>query len=123
MDDAQGSLLDEDGTAACFDVEAEAINRATGIARSFDGTPDAWKADAFDAVFWCANRYEEFTTDEVIARLEALNTIDGVNLMGLGHVMQRSAKEGWIFNTERTRQTKISRRHRKLTVWGSLLLS
>lgn len=80
-----------------------------------------WKEAAIECVRTVARRYREFTTDEVLVELDKLPEKTH-NLSALGAVMRRADREGLIANTGQMRQTKIARRHRKLTVWRSKLV-
>lgn len=103
-----------------FSTAAE-VTAATnaGIEMAFDGAGTDWKATATAEVEYLSRTLDEFTTDEVIARLE-LHGAPPDNLMALGSIMRRAASAGWIENSGRRRRTKIKRRHRELTVWRSL---
>lgn len=91
--------------------------RQDGIDRSYEAADD-WKIEARQQVEWLARTVDDFTTDEVIGRLEQLDFVLPSNLMALGSVMQSAARDGVIRKTGETRRTKISRRHRDLTACG-----
>jgi hypothetical protein len=102
-----------------FDPQEVQRRTDAGIMQSYDAAPRAWKNRAYKHVLHLARTEDEFTTDEVIERLEA-DGEDLTNLMALGHVMKEAAKRGVIRNSGKRRKTKIPRRHRELTVWESL---
>lgn len=99
-----------------FDPAAVEAARQEGIDRSGDTAGDDWKSEAAAQVAFLARTTTDFTTDEVIARLEIVGHVPE-NLMALGAVMQSAARAGIIRKTGATRRTKIARRHRDLTVW------
>ncbi len=102
-----------------FDSDEVVRRTAQGIADSYDSADQDWRAFAFDQVEYLARTIDNFTTDEVIERLGQA-AVDAPNLMALGHVMRQSARNGVIYNTGTRRRTRIPRRHRELTVWGSV---
>lgn len=107
-------------TPTLFDPPTARQAMADGIQRADDNADELWKETALDGVQLLARRMDEFTTDELIAWLERCEE-DTHNKAALGPVMQRAARLGWIENTGRMVQSKIPRRHRKITVWRSLL--
>lgn len=100
-----------------FDATEAALARAEAIERSGRNAHPAWRAAAREAVRWCANRYLLFTSDEVIARLDATGAPPTHNLAALGPVFLEAARAGEIAKTGHQRSTRIARRHRDLTVW------
>lgn len=99
-----------------FDSEAVETARQDGIDRAGETAGDEWKREAAAQVAYLARTLDDFTTDEVIARLDAVGCVPD-NLMALGAVMQSAARAGVIRKTGEVRRTKIPRRHRDLTVW------
>jgi len=100
-----------------WDTHAQpAIDQAEGNAN-----PD-WKTIAEAAILLCAECCDTFTSDEVITTLRT-STVETHNLMALGGLFQKAARQGMIENTGQTRQTTLKERHRKLTVWRSLIRS
>jgi hypothetical protein len=100
-----------------FDPPADVeLARQAGIDQSGDTAGGDWKTEAAEQVRFLARTLDDFTTDEVIARLELLGVVPS-NLMALGAVMQSAARAGVIRKTGEVRRTKIARRHRDLTVW------
>jgi hypothetical protein len=79
-----------------------------------------WLRVATDCIRQSARDHDTFTSDEVI-RLLSAHTAHTHNLMALGPVFQKASQLGIIINTGKMKQTTIRIRHRKLTVWRSLL--
>lgn len=93
--------------------------REAGIATAGAHAAPAWRIAAEEAVRWCSAHLTTFTTDDVIVRLDALGAPRTHNLAALGPVMQGAARTGLIAKTGELRPTRISRRHRDLTVWAA----
>lgn len=98
-----------------FDDAAHA--RADGIGRADHNADRKWKADALDAVRWCAANYSEFTADQVWIRLDAVSGARTHEPSALGPVFMRAARLAYIEKTGYVRASTIARRHRDLTVW------
>ena len=96
------------------DAQQAAIERAD---RNAD---PAWKKAAWDCLCRVARRQSELTADDVLELLER-QSVRTHNLAALGPVFQRAARAGLIVNTDRMVQSRIPRRHRKITVWKSLV--
>ena len=79
-----------------------------------------WKQTATDCLLEVAKSKAEFTSDDVVEMLEQQDA-ETHNLSALGGVFQRAEKAGVISNTGDMVQTRIARRHRKLTLWKSKL--
>jgi len=89
------------------------------IDQSYGNANEDWRAAAIRCLRHAAKIHDEFTSDEVLVLLDA-ETVETHNLMALGGIFLRAKREGLIETTGKYRQTRISRRHRKLTVWKSL---
>lgn len=112
MTSTQGSLF--------ATPEAVAVATQAGIDTA-DGHADAaWKAEALRQVEYLARTMDQFTADEVWARL-ALFDVCTHEYSALGGVMRRAAGEGWIRSTRTYVRTKMPQRHRDVLVWDSLL--
>ena len=101
------------------DLFDAAAARDAGIAAADAGAPEAWKADAREAVEWCARMRLAFTADDVVRRLESLGQLDGANPAALGPVMLGVARDGVIAKTGRHVPSRIARRHRDLVEWSA----
>ena len=114
----QPMLFDEESATTptqTDDVRKAAIERA-------DQNADAlWKRAAADCLHQVAQQKFELTADDVLELLER-QLVQTHNLAALGPVFVRAAKQGWIQNTDRMVQSRIPRRHRKITVWKSLIV-
>lgn len=83
--------------------------------------PD-WKLAAAACIRHLAERKPEITADDVVEDLEQFfPSVTTHNLAALGPVFRNAAKSGVIRNTNRMVQSRIPRRHRKITVWKSLI--
>ena len=99
-----------------FDPPAVEAARQDGIDRAGNTAGDDWKTQAYEQVEWLARAYPDFTSDELIVRLELFD-ITPPNGMAMGAVFQKAARDGVIRKTGELRRTKIPTRHRDLTVW------
>lgn len=82
-----------------------------------DAHADAdWKEAAYRAVCEVADRLPDFTADDIWPLLERSGESTH-EASALGPVFLRAARAGLIEQTGEMRQTRLSRRHRKLTVW------
>lgn len=97
-----------------------AAARQAGIEKADDGASDEWKANAYEAIEWCAAHHGEFTADEVWARLEAVLAPGTHEPAAIGPVFLRAQRAGVIENTHTLRPTVNARRHRDLTVWRAI---
>ena len=78
--------------------------------------PDSFRERAREAIRWCAEHYQDFTTDQVWERFGYLP--EGFSLRALGPVMVSIAKEGVIVQTGRVRNTQMKNKHaRPLQIW------
>lgn len=93
--------------------------RDIAIARADEHAAPDWKTAARAAVRWCASHHATFTTDEVLARLDATGAPRTHNPSALGPVMLRAARDGLIAKTGDMRPSRLARRHRDLTVWAT----
>lgn len=95
-----------------FDVVEAAIATADRNAN-----PD-WKDAAARCIAFFAGQCREFTSDDVIERLEEHYPDAAThNMAALGPLFLRASRAGLIENTGRMIQSRIPRRHRKITVW------
>ncbi|MEL6104847.1 MAG: hypothetical protein AAFU85_02370 [Planctomycetota bacterium] len=90
------------------------------IDRADQNADSDWKETALRLLHSIARRKDEFTADDLVEALES-ESVETHNPSAIGPVFLRAKKEGWIESTDQMQQTRISRRHRKLTVWRSLL--
>ena len=111
--DCQPSERSADRALSGDDATQSAIERAD---RNADA---AWKRMAWECLCLVARRQPELTADDVLELLEH-QSVRTHNLAALGPVFQRAARAGLILNTDRMVQSRIPRRHRKITVWKSL---
>ena len=79
---------------------------------------EQWKEAAAECLRQVAETHAEFTADEVQHLLDE-REVTTHNPSALGPVFLAAARGGLIVNTNRMVQTKIPRRHRKVTVWKS----
>lgn len=101
------------------DPDGAARARADGIGQADAGADAQWKAQARDAIRYCALTCPDgFTADNVLRNL-ALIGAKTHNVPALGGVIQAAARDGEIEKTGQTRPSTIRRRHRDLTVWKS----
>lgn len=78
-----------------------------------------WRAAAVAALEYLRIYHDDFTTDDLIERLEERGGEMPPNLMLLGSVLQSAAHHGLIEKTGKVRRSRIPRRHRDLTIWRS----
>jgi hypothetical protein len=89
--------------------------RDEAIERCDKHADTAWKEAAFQAVVAVSRQLASFTADDV---WHHLGTTEGTHEpAAMGPVFLRAQKAGLIEATKEMRQTRFSRRHRKLTVW------
>lgn len=104
-------------------VQALETNWADDIQPSIDkadtNADDDWKAAADRIIRGLAESMAEFTADDLVERLEREN-VSTHEPSALGPVFLRARAAGLIENTGRMIQSRIPRRHRKITVWRSL---
>ena len=77
-----------------------------------------WKAVANVCLHALAETRDEFTADDLVEMLET-KQVHTHNLAALGPLFLRASKRGLIRNSGRMVQSRIPRRHRKITVWQS----
>ncbi len=77
-----------------------------------------WKEVAADCLHTLAETRDEFTADDLVEMLET-KEVHTHNLAALGPLFLRASKRGLIRNSGRMVQSRIPRRHRKITVWQS----
>lgn len=83
-----------------------------------------WRDVARDCLHTLAETLDELTADDLVQMLESKHVeVETHNLAALGPIFLRGRAAGWIENTGRMVRTRIARRHRKITVWKSLLRS
>jgi hypothetical protein len=82
-------------------------------------TPKEWQAAARDAVADLAMRGTPFTTDDVLAFLEADPTLPagGVETRALGAVMRKAQKDGWITPGGYVTSTRRESHQRPKRLW------
>ena len=85
-----------------------------------ENADEDWKQAARDCLHTLAETHDELTADDLIELLET-KEVQTHNLAALGPIFQKASGLGWIENTERVVRTRIPRRHRKITIWKSLL--
>jgi hypothetical protein len=94
----------------------------TSIARADVHANYDWKVLATDCLERVARSRCEFTADDVLELMESKHpNVTTHNLAALGPVFLRAQRAGTIENTNRIVQSRIPRRHRKITVWKSLV--
>lgn len=91
-----------------------------GIDQAERNANEDWKEAALECVRTAAKQLHELTADDVLELLEK-ESVETHNMAALGPVFLRAAKRGWIRNSNRMVQSRIPRRHRKITVWESLI--
>jgi hypothetical protein len=108
-------MMATDQQPTLWDTINNAIERA-------DTNADAdWKAVAYSVLESLAAELSEITADDIVMRMEQrYPDVTTHNLAALGPVFLRAQKAGLIENTGRIVQSRIPRRHRKITVWRSL---
>ena len=109
-----------DDQSATVSTDADEVRQAA-IKRAEQNADADWKRAATDCLHQVARRKFELTADDVLELLER-QSVQTHNLAALGPVFLRAAKRGWIQNTDRMVQSRIPRRHRKITVWKSLMV-
>jgi len=103
-----------------FDPEEGDRRKREGMEQSFENAP-GWTDLCLEAVHVCALKLWEFTTDAVHAELGTPDEVDGER-RGMGEVMKKAAKRGWIEWTDRTEKSKRPVCHRgDKRVWRSLI--
>jgi hypothetical protein len=91
------------------------------ITRVDTNANDDWKAVVYGVLESLAAELSEITADDIVMRMEQrYPDVTTHNLAALGPVFLRAQKAGLIENTGRLVQSRIPRRHRKITVWRSL---
>ena len=85
-----------------------------------ENADENWKNVARWCLLSLAETKEEFTADDLVELLEN-ESVKTHNLAALGPIFLKASRAGWIANTGRMERTRISRRHRKITVWKSLI--
>lgn len=86
------------------------------IQRAVDNANAEWRQYAWEAIRFCARNEETFTSDEVIEYLDECN-VKTHNLAALGGLFKQAQRDRIIKKTGMLRASKLSRRHRTLTVW------
>ena len=76
-----------------------------------------WRDLAYFIVGNLADVGRWFTADDVAELIDLAGVSTG-NPSALGPVFQRAARAGLIVKTGEYRQSRLSRRHRALVVWG-----
>lgn len=114
------AVAPESDAPSLFDPPAAHRAKADGIARADSNANTPWKEAAMDAVRFLAKMRITFTADDVWLRLEDSAVAETHQPSALGPIFMRAAREGIIYNTHTTVPTKIARRHREITVWGSV---
>lgn len=99
-----------------WDVITNAITRV-----DLHAAPD-WKDAAAASIETLSRQLDEITADDVLQHMERhYPDVHTHNLAALGPVFMRAQKAGLIATTGRMVQSRIPRRHRKITVWKSLM--
>lgn len=81
-----------------------------------------WRQAAELSLLRTAESRLEMTADDVLETLEIeYPNVTTHNRSALGPVFLRAQKAGTIENTGRMEPTRLSQRHRKITVWKSLV--
>ena len=102
--------------------ERERLARDEAIERAEKAANERWKLCAMEAILWCAERYYDFISDAVWARLDQLTDHQPREARALGGLLRRAKKHGWIVNTTVRRQSLRPGCHlNEVTVWRSLL--
>jgi hypothetical protein len=92
----------------------------SSIAKSDESADYDWKLAAADSLERVAKSKAELTADDVLELMESRHPdVTTHNLAALGPIFLRAQKAGLIENTNRIVQSRIPRRHRKITVWAS----
>jgi hypothetical protein len=94
--------------------------RDLAIKRSEARATPGFNEVALAAVKVCAERYETFTTDEVLEQISNLASTH--DYRALGATMLKAARIGFIRSTDRFIPSKRESRHfTKIQVWASLV--
>lgn len=92
--------------------------RDEGIGAAAINASPRWTAAARLALTWCAVHHDDFTADDVWARLHEVEPATRTHEpAALGPVFLWAAREGLIAKTGELRPSVYRRRHRDLTVW------
>jgi uracil-DNA glycosylase len=102
-----------------IDPVAAAAAKQAGIDAADAYADEVWKQAAYLAIARLCVLLDEFTADEVWEELQG-TTATTRQPSALGPVFMQARDDGLIVNTGRLRPTKLSRRHRDITVWRSV---
>ena len=95
-------------------------NLQPAIERADQNASDRWKSEADRCLRLLALRNATITADDLVEMLED-REVTTHNLSALGPVFLRARNAGQIRNSNQMVQSRIPRRHRKITVWESLI--
>ncbi len=95
-------------------------NVQPSIDQADDNADEDWREVAQDCLHMLAETMDEITADDLVEALEK-KEVQTHNPSATGPVFIRARNRGWIKNADRQVQSRIPRRHRKITVWKSLL--
>lgn len=93
-----------------FDAAEGERRRDVALAQVELNADDRWMEAAEAAVRFCARTMDDFTSDDVWARLSGVPAPHEPRAMGA--VMRRLAKDGVVVRTDRTRDSERPEAHR-----------
>lgn len=105
-----------------FDKETGRWQRDEAMARGAKGAAEPAKIAALWATVRCAQRFLEFTSDEVFEEIQRHHLPQFHDGRVMGTIMREAAKHGYIERTDRTRTSRQASNHaRPVRVWRSLI--
>ncbi len=108
--------------SATYRLTVERQARDEAIERAYKAANERWREDCYDAIHWCAVRFEEFIQEDVWDRLAQVTDFEPREKRAMGGVLRGCPGRGWIVNTGRLRQSPRPGCHLNWrAIWRSLI--